>query len=100
MSARGQKPDGQMKPSEMKSTAIKQQLAESYQQASMRINQSGLLWLVFDPAVTRQRTLRSDRSVCHSGIKFRRAVRRVQAESLVEFQCEKEGTRREEGCGA
>lgn len=53
-----------------------------------------------DPAVTRQRTLRSDRSICHSGIKFRRAVRRVQVERLVEVQCEKEGTRREEGCGA
>lgn len=66
----------------------------------MRINQKVSLVFALGPAATCQRSIRSDHSVCHSGIKFRRAVRRVQAETLVEVQCEKGGTRRGEGCGA
>lgn len=84
-----------------KSTVIKQNLAGPYQQASVRINQNVLIWLVFALGTAvmrgeRRCTLRSDHSVSHSGIKFRRAVRRVQAETLVQVQCEKKGPRGEE----
>lgn len=36
-------------------------------------------------------------SVCHSGIKFTRAMRRAQAEKLVEVQCEKGAQGEEQG---
>lgn len=54
---RGQKPDGQMQPSEKKkekSTVIKQNLAGQYQRPPMRRNQNVLIWLVFalDTVVT------------------------------------------------
>lgn len=35
-------------------------------------------------------------TVCHSGIKFMRAMRRAQTEKLVEVECEKGGNRGEE----
>lgn len=39
-------------------------------------------------------------SVCHSGIKFMRAMRRAQTQKLVAVQCEKGAEGEGEGCGA